>query len=330
MKKRFSAFSLIELSVVILIIGIMIGGITEGSRLIQEARLKSAQRLTKSSPVMVIKGLVLWLETSLTEDSFVGGDRIDDGYKVTGWKSINSQTSDKVIAVNTTGTGPTYKMIDTPNGVPSLLFNGTNSVLTLSSSPTGTPKQIITNTRDGALTIFVVSQNSAPSATSTIVSNRSDSGGWWSYGTSGGNRVGFLGQLGDIQLPYGNATQDLEILSNYYTGNVNYGYDQYGQQLKRRMLAWINGVHKNVDASWITDVGAQGTFLVGADSNTSGTPQAFFSGYISEIIIFDRALHNRDRCEVETYLGKKYNIKVGKASCVPGARDDTVPTTPVS
>ncbi|MCE3255904.1 MAG: hypothetical protein K0R25_1398 [Rickettsiaceae bacterium] len=56
------AFSLIELSVVILVIGILVVGITKGMSIMRSAKLQSAQSLTQSSPVALIDGLKLWLE----------------------------------------------------------------------------------------------------------------------------------------------------------------------------------------------------------------------------------------------------------------------------
>jgi len=43
---RLLAFSLIELSIVVLIVGILIAGVTQGSRLIRESKVKTARTLT--------------------------------------------------------------------------------------------------------------------------------------------------------------------------------------------------------------------------------------------------------------------------------------------
>ncbi|MFM7621060.1 MAG: prepilin-type N-terminal cleavage/methylation domain-containing protein, partial [Alphaproteobacteria bacterium] len=45
------AFSLIELSIVILIIGILVAGVTQSSRLVNQFRLTSARNITLSSPL---------------------------------------------------------------------------------------------------------------------------------------------------------------------------------------------------------------------------------------------------------------------------------------
>ena len=56
------AFSLIELSIVILIIGILVAGVTSSSRLIRAMKLISAKQLTQSSPVLTIPDLLAWFE----------------------------------------------------------------------------------------------------------------------------------------------------------------------------------------------------------------------------------------------------------------------------
>ena len=64
MSRSNKAFSLIELSIVILIVGILVAGVTSSSRLIKKMKLITAQNLTNSSPIHSIKGLALWLESS--------------------------------------------------------------------------------------------------------------------------------------------------------------------------------------------------------------------------------------------------------------------------
>jgi prepilin-type N-terminal cleavage/methylation domain-containing protein len=59
MKNQSKAFSLIELSIVILIIGILIAGVTQGSRLVRESKITTAVTLTQSAPIASVKDLVL-------------------------------------------------------------------------------------------------------------------------------------------------------------------------------------------------------------------------------------------------------------------------------
>ena len=87
------AFSLIELSIVILIIGILVAGVTQSSRLIKAMKIQSAKSLTVSSPVPSFKNVTLWLESTLSE-SFDSAEA-QDQLQISTWKDINPQSSFK-------------------------------------------------------------------------------------------------------------------------------------------------------------------------------------------------------------------------------------------
>ncbi len=65
------AFTLIELSIVILIVGILITGVVTFSRLVKQMKFATIKQITYKLPVTGIKGLSLWLETTL-ENSLTG------------------------------------------------------------------------------------------------------------------------------------------------------------------------------------------------------------------------------------------------------------------
>ncbi len=72
-KKSRYAFSLIELSIVILVIGMIVSGVLASNMLIKKFRVTTTQTLTQSSPVQGISDSVLWLETSLDKSFKVSG-----------------------------------------------------------------------------------------------------------------------------------------------------------------------------------------------------------------------------------------------------------------
>jgi len=84
-----AAFSLIELSVAILIIGLLVGGILGGTDLIKDASLANAQKMTTNSEVGSIANLSLWLETTLPQ-SFADNKIPEDNAKITAG-SISTQ-----------------------------------------------------------------------------------------------------------------------------------------------------------------------------------------------------------------------------------------------
>ena len=85
MQKRTkkSAFTLIELSMVLIIIGILISGIYTGRGMIRNSQMFSARALTLNSQISSIPGMVAWYETTTT-DSFDASE-ISDGSTITTW-----------------------------------------------------------------------------------------------------------------------------------------------------------------------------------------------------------------------------------------------------
>jgi prepilin-type N-terminal cleavage/methylation domain-containing protein len=117
------AFSLIELSIVIVIVGIIIAGVTQSSKLLNKAALISAQTLTKSSPVAGIENLVLWLEPTLNE-SFGSNSLPDDSSAVASWHDINPQTSFKNNAQQTVSDNKPLFIDNCINSLPCIRFDG--------------------------------------------------------------------------------------------------------------------------------------------------------------------------------------------------------------
>ena len=298
MTKKSRAFSLIELSIVILIIGILIAGVTQASRLVRESKLKTAQTLTKSSPVSGISGLVLWLEPSLDE-SFVtqsGTNQTEDGTTISQWNDINPQSSPKYFAT-VSGTAPTYSANSGPNGLPSIYF-ASGAVLTLSNDAAGGNYTSIT-TPNNQFTFFVTYQLkpvsltynfnfgvsdafATPPSSATLGTISISSKGTWQYNISADIRtLSGSGITGSSTAS--TASSSVEIISTTFDGSS--------------FNLFLNGNSKTSGA--LTSNTTPTNFnITGSDS------------YISEIIVFDRALKNQERRDIEDYLGEKYNVAV--------------------
>ncbi|NBR95803.1 MAG: type II secretion system protein, partial [Proteobacteria bacterium] len=62
--KKHRAFSIVEIAIVLLIVSLLMAGILNGTSLISDASVATAQKLTTNSEVNTIESLSLWLESS--------------------------------------------------------------------------------------------------------------------------------------------------------------------------------------------------------------------------------------------------------------------------
>lgn len=325
--KASKAFSLIELSIVILIVGIIIAGVTQSSRLVRQSKLRSAASLTQSSPVASIRGVSLWLETS-TDESFPTA--LDNNANITQWNDINPQTTTKLFAIPASGVGSNAITFvnDGINGLPSISFTGaastTANVLAVSASAgTITHNPIVTTNPDpnatNAFTAFIVYRlnGSANTAYTLLYNGRSDANGWgYQRAATGGLRTVMLNGTGATVASTALPTSQ-EIATIVYNGrNANGG----AASADGLTTLYINGgtnftstTGNNARAGAATAV-AQPTlnmYIGGLTGTTAGAaPTAPWNGLISEIIIFDTALRLQDLRDIANYLNKKYGISL--------------------
>ncbi len=145
-----NAFSLIELSIVILVIGVLIAGAIQGSKMISKAALASARSLTKSSPVASIKSLSLWFE-STSKESFIDSES-DDNLSISKWYSINPIDKQKISAgQNTSGLKPKY-ISNAINNLPAVQLDGSDDYMATTTASDNSTN--ITN----SFSVFVVAQ----------------------------------------------------------------------------------------------------------------------------------------------------------------------------
>jgi prepilin-type N-terminal cleavage/methylation domain-containing protein len=311
--KKHSAFSLIELSIVVLIIGVLIAGVTQSTRLVKQARLRTARALTQSSPVTSMTGLLAWYETSL-ENSLVttpttspctAATRVyaqNDADEVLCWSDNNSQVSlsQRLNASATTGsTAPHYFQNIFNGGIPAVRFDGGDSMpitTTLGALMVGQ-----------SYTMFVVEQKRASATTSYFFGDD---------GTACASTTNpCFGYVSDQVINLGGTTTVLTSgtvaalaystpLTRIHTGML----DTATTTLTAGKRYWYNGGAAAGDASdaLTTTLTAFATPTIGK----VGASALYFTGDIAEIIIFNRALKTEERLAVEAYLGKKYGVSV--------------------
>jgi prepilin-type N-terminal cleavage/methylation domain-containing protein len=310
-RKKLRAFSLIELSVVILIIGILVAGAAGGAKMINVFRLQTAQTLTLSSPVITTKGLVLWLESSMPE-SFLSAET-EDGAQLTRWLDRNPQVSTKLLATTTASSGITLKAKSNIYSLPAVYFNGSSAAAFTLSNGTS---NVVISTPNSAYTFFIVAKlnDDLASNVKTVFANGSTEG--WGYGVSGtqNNRSRNLIFAGssDVTSATANATTKPEIISATYAGGAN-GSLQLFTNGTGNAGSGAAGTSETLSSSSATAKTPVTAFYIGNKSSA-----AAWSGEVSEIIIFNRVLSKKERNQIELYLGQKYNIKVVSTADIEG------------
>lgn len=299
MNKNNKAFSLIELSIVILVISLLVVGVTKGSRLMSEAKLKSAQALTSSSPVNAMTGVVLWLDATDASDIATGTTygNPDNGSLVAKWKDHNPQlvrSSQNELAAVADVNRPKY-IRNGINGLPTLSFDGSD-YLTSSNSA-------IASAKTGYTMVAVWQAN-------TITTGMIFAQGICSLGVNEGSAAGMYIKNNAYIAAWGcGASNDFIGTTSVYNAKTPYiAIAQVNKNLASRMSLYLNGTPQAGTQPTIAPAPAiiSAPIFVGAESVSSN----FFNGYISELIVFDRSLTSAEIVDVQGYLSRKYSIKI--------------------
>lgn len=279
--KKHKAFSLVELSIVIIIIGILIAGVTQGSRMINISRINMAQSSTNSSPIVSIKDLVLWHET--TTDKAIDANEAVDGENVSTLYDINPQSQLQHNSIRTQDDQNAAYTEDVLNGLPMLSFNGNND------------QYVNANVEIGSdMSIFAVIRIKS-AKTARIVHNENHF------------MLGIRDQ--ELLMTYGSGTG-----WNHHT--VTFGSDSQIDINKYHIIASVLKNSTNTGYVNGTNVGSfseskpatsKGLSIGGYYLSTEN-----FYGNIGELIIFNKGLTNTERQSVENYLSQKWGITISQ------------------
>jgi prepilin-type N-terminal cleavage/methylation domain-containing protein len=304
-KTKFFAFSLIELSIVILIIGILVAGVTEGSRLISNAKLSSARTLTKSSDVNSIKDLILWIDAS-AEGKLIntsGLKDVKDNDFIKSWSDQNSQLPTPLFF--TTSTANTYPVFrqNALNNLPAIEFDGVNDFL-------GTPDEPRI-AKPNNHTIFAV--------LSLISGHNTDSLGVIAKQTGSFPNTPYSLTIDGMYLKVTTVVTDESgaNANNYLESNTVTFVDnspiiaavtQNSVSTTTGLKTYLNGRIAN-QVNTVSSIASSGGYLkIGQQKD--GATARFCKCYISEIIMYDRVLSSEERKSIEKYLSKKWGIKI--------------------
>ena len=281
LKKHQKAFSLVELSMVILIIGILIGGVSQGIDLYEDFRINTAKTLTLNSRAGRVPDLVSWIETSMN-NSF---DDVEekDGLTLTNWYDINpiSTPNSKKNFTQTTALSRPYYNKNVSNGLPAVKFESTRNLVFDGG--------ILVNTD---FTMFIVERKLSNSNT-------------WIFHPGGSNYSSNFAFHTGYRI-------DQQFTMDFYNYSIEYNNNNLAQTKTRihtlffskiqGQKYWLNG-GVNPDAS-------DSSRIISVSSSTTNKLGQHFTGYIFEIIYYNRAIYENERIDIEKYLSKKYNIPI--------------------
>jgi prepilin-type N-terminal cleavage/methylation domain-containing protein len=285
------AFSLVELSMVILIIGMLIAGISQGIDLYQDSRLATARALTKSSRVGRIPDLVSWYETT-AENIFSSGttsfqniEKVQANQKINRWKDSNPNSIFKYDASQTSSANQPKIIFDKDSSLPIVRFDSP-SFLNL---PDGTVPY-----GNSEYTVIFISK--------VDVSGNYGVLGSGNYGTQNQTNAFRYDSVGKMVNYWWH--DDLSSLINTTINNkFQIFIFDYNKSIRN---LYVDGVLKKYISS--TTKPRESTNL----NNTIGKTYSveYLVGSIAELIIYDRALLNSERKDIEKYLSKKWSIKI--------------------
>jgi prepilin-type N-terminal cleavage/methylation domain-containing protein len=286
------AFSLIELSIVVLIIGILIAGVTQGSRLVYQSKLKTAQNLTINSAAIAVPNMVLWLEPTLDNaiTSATNGQSPENNDLISSWNDTLSPNLTRFSATEAT-LRPSY-VTNGIGGIPTLFFNGAANGN--SGKQLFIPYNSAFNTPN--FTIFVVT--TALAATSnwgTVIMFRNEAtfSGYNLYKNNVNNAWEFWnGDSSSWKSPSASLSFNKPVVLTLYR-------DTTSSKIYKN-----NSLSATDSSPYAINANTSASFNIGVANASS----FYYNGYISEIIYYDRALKTSEMTDINNYLIKKYNI----------------------
>ncbi len=277
------AFSLLETSIVILVISLLVFSISEIQDMIDSAKLNNANSLTESSPVAGISDLKMWLE-STSENSFQASEA-SDGSSVSTWYDLNPQSIVKNNATASTTAKPTYT-VDAGLGLPLLRFDGVANFMSFDG----------TYLIGKSYTIFVVeSRRSAKNDNYFIAGS-------------------------DISVANANLilgySSDTSIIQDHYSNNLYCDVATYSSpSLKIHTFLFDSTIGrtytmKGGGANFVASDDQTSPLISYAGASVGKYSSNFYEGDIGEIIVFARALEASEITAIEAYLAKKWRIVI--------------------
>lgn len=281
-----NAFSIIEISVVLLIVSVMVAGVATGRSIITKSRLANAQSLTQESIVNDMNDdLIAWYETSL-ESSFIASEIKTDGFYISKWKDSNQNALNKNDANAPESNKPFLVQNVFYNSIPGLRLSG-NQYLNFDGS------KFVKN----SYTVFVVEQRRSGQGENYFIAGTN-------HAVNGNLHIGYRSNFNITQAHYGN---------DFNTPNIFTAYSPTSPTPRIHTFLFNNSIGKQYTLngkSTYKDSSPQTAPLDSFNGARIGYYLYGYQGDLAEIIMFKRSLKTEEVEAIESYLGSKYGIPV--------------------
>ncbi|MFT7098370.1 MAG: prepilin-type N-terminal cleavage/methylation domain-containing protein [Rickettsiales bacterium] len=284
--KKFG-FTLLELSIVILLIALAFFAVSQGRIVLIQSKVNFSQDFTTKSPVALTPNLVAWYEpvlrTSFNENHKYDGDSLGaDG--AIGWMDSSPSGDNNALIGDV---APTYSKYSI-NNLPSINFNGATSFLTFNHS----------DLIQRYFTIFIVEQR-ASAGVNHLLSFNDDT----NLGYVDGENIGGMGISVAEPVPIFNGL-DPRILTFLSAREISHTKGVFINGGSGSVAPDLPSANQPADGLVTNQIA--GFIGKGSIADT----ESFYQGNIAEIIIFNRDLNLIERNRIQKYLGKKYNIRM--------------------
>jgi hypothetical protein len=222
------------------------------------------------------------------ENSFIESET-ENNLEISTWYDLNSQSAIKNNAAQSTQTNKPKYIENALNGLPVIRFDGVDNFMTFNG----------TNLSGSNYTIFVIEQRRG----NTTSINHFIAGS-----TSSTNNNLHLGYDSDTTLRFGHYSNDLDYTVSAYSIPTPKMHSFRFSKTEGKSY-WENG-GVNPDASSSGQTTALTSNSGAALGRAAFSSTYYFNGDIAEVIIFLRALKKEERQSIESYLSKKWGIKI--------------------
>lgn len=279
-----TAFSILELSIVILIIAAIVSAvIVNKANFFEKAQTNKMISATKNSVLKDMDGLALWYDVA-TDESFRKSEIVEN-VSVEEWKNIAPDNYLDMNFIEVTNP-PTYKL-DADDGLPMLSFSGGGDILTSDRSVFGYELA-----KNNQITIIFVNKHYSGS-------NRA-----FDWGVNGSERILAHGTHSDYKFYFEFGAQ---------TGGRLTSVSSYADSLNEWKI--ITMITKSDDTgvvryngNLVTMSGSMVNELIFVNTDTFIMGDGVFD--VRELIVFKRALSEQEIDDVEQYLSKKWDIEL--------------------